>query len=140
MRELYVGGDGREHTRAFLQEGCFAGSLLDLLSDAPSVTWIEALEPTEAVVWPYRGLESLCERFPELQVVMRRYAERLYVRKAKREHDMMALSATERYEQWLRDEPLLDERLQRRHVASYLGMSPEFVSRLRRRARSPRAR
>src|SRR5262245_49387124 len=47
VRELYVGENGEEHTRVFVRERQITGSLLDLLSGAPSVTWIQALERTE---------------------------------------------------------------------------------------------
>jgi CRP-like cAMP-binding protein len=140
-RELYVGQDGTEHTRAFVSEGHMTGSLLDLLSGAPSVTWIEALEPTVARAWSWSELDRLCASYPELQLVLRRAAERLYARKARREHEMLALSATERYERWLAEHPTLDARVQRRHVASYLGVTPEHLSRLARTpSRSGRAR
>ena len=132
-RELYVGADGAEHTRSFVAEGRATGSLVDLLSGGPSVTWIQALEPTRALAWPWAEQERLAERFPDLQRLMRRVAEDLYVRKALREHEMLALTAAERYRRWLAEHPDLDARLQRRHVASYLGVSPEHLSRLRRR-------
>lgn len=132
VRELYVGTDGVEHTRAFVAEGQATGSLLDLLSGGPSVTWIEALEPTTALAWSWQDQEALCDRFPALHQLMRRVAEDLYVRKARREHEMLALTAGERYRRWLAAAPALDARVQRRHVASYLGISAEHLSRLRR--------
>jgi CRP-like cAMP-binding protein len=140
-RELYIDPDGTEHTRTFVSEGHMTGSLLDLLSGGPSVTWIEALEPTTARVWSWAELDRLTVPFPELQLLLRRGAERLYVRKARREYEMLALSAAERYERWLAEHPGLDARVQRRHVASYLGITPEHLSRLRRTpSRSARAR
>ena len=84
---------GQEHTRTFIAEGQVTGSLLDLLSGEPSVTWIQALEPTETLAWRYRDFDALCARVPELHVVARRSAEALYVRKTRREHEMLALPA-----------------------------------------------
>ncbi len=46
VREFYVTAAGDEHTRVFVAEGGVTGSLLDLRSGAPAVTWIQALEPT----------------------------------------------------------------------------------------------
>src|ERR1700723_4066723 len=46
VREYFVGEAGEEHTRTFVAESQFTGSLLDLVSEAPAVTWIQALEPT----------------------------------------------------------------------------------------------
>jgi CRP/FNR family transcriptional regulator, anaerobic regulatory protein len=132
VRELYVDEAGQEHTRSFLAEGHVTGSLLDLLSGAPSITWIQALEPTATLAWRYRDFNALAERFAELHVVARRQAEGLYVRKTRREHEMLALSASERYTRWLASHRGLDARVSRRHLASYLGVSPEHLSRLRR--------
>ncbi|MEQ1571052.1 MAG: Crp/Fnr family transcriptional regulator [Myxococcota bacterium] len=134
VRELYVSAEGEEHTRAFVAEGGATGSLLDLLSGAPAVTWIEALEPTETYAWPWAAQEALAERFPAVHQLMRRVAEALYVRKAQREHQMLALTAEQRYSRWCADHPALDRRVLRRHLASYLGISPEHLSRIARRA------
>jgi CRP-like cAMP-binding protein len=139
VREYYATAEGAEHTRRFVAEGQVTGSLLDLLSDAPAVTWIEALEDTETVSLPYRALDELCLRHADLHLAVRRSAERLYVVKARREFEILALSAGERYAAWLGERGELDARISRRHLASYLGVTPEHLSRLA-RGSSPRAR
>lgn len=137
VRELYVSEDGVEHTRVFVAEGQVTGSLLDLLSAEPSVTHIQALEPTSGLSLPYRELDQLSQTEPGIERLLRRTAETLYLRKARREHAMLALTATQRYQQWLREQPELDARVSRRHLASYLGVTPEHLSRLSRARRSP---
>jgi CRP-like cAMP-binding protein len=140
VRELYVSEDGTEHTRVFVPEGQVTGSLLDLLSGEPSVTHIQALEPTSGLYLRYRALEALSATEPGIERLLRRSAEALYLRKARREHAMLALSAAQRYQQWLGEHPELDARVSRRHLASYLGVTPEHLSRLARARRSgPRA-
>lgn len=135
VRELYVGEHGEEHTRAFIGAGGMTGSLLDLLSAEPAVTFIQALEPTATLALRYRDFDALCARFPELHQLARRLAEEAYVRKARREHEMLALPAARRHARWLEENADLDARLSRRHVASYLGITPEHLSRLRRAGR-----
>jgi CRP-like cAMP-binding protein len=139
-RELYLTDAGVEHTRGFAAEGQLTGSLRDLLSDAPSVSWIEAIEPTDAVAWRHADFDRLCDRHPALERAARRTAEALYVRKARREHDMLALSAAERYAQWRAEHAAVDGRITRRHLASYLGITPEHLSRLRAARARPAAR
>jgi CRP-like cAMP-binding protein len=136
VREYYLAADGAEHTRAFVAEAGLTGSLRDLLSAAPSVTFVQALEPTETVAWSYPRFDALCDVHPALERAARRNAERLYVRKVEREHDMLALSAGERYRRWLEAYPHLVGRVTQRHLASYLGVTPEHLSRLRRPART----
>ena len=139
VRELYVDGDGAEHTRAFVAEGQLTGSLLDLMSDAPAVTFIEALEPTRTIAYRYRDFDRLTARFAGLARAARRNAELLYVRKTRREHEMLALSAAERYRRWREAQPALDARVSRKQLASYLGITPEHLSRLGSAARPARA-
>jgi CRP-like cAMP-binding protein len=136
VRELYVGEGGEERTRVFAAEHEFTGSLLDLISGEPSITWIQALEDTDTLAFRYRDFERLCERHPDLQRCAWRNAQALYVRKARREWEMLALTAQERHARWRGDHARLDARIQRRHLASYLGITPEHLSRLRRRAAS----
>jgi CRP-like cAMP-binding protein len=134
VREFYLGEAGEEHTRAFIEAGQMTGSLLDLLSGLPAVTCVQALEATSTVAWRYRDFEAQAERFPELQRLARRHAERLYVKKTRREHEMLALPAAERYARFREENPALDARVSQWQVASYLGITPEHLSRLRRAA------
>jgi CRP-like cAMP-binding protein len=138
IRELYITDGGVEHNRAFAAEGHFTGSLRDLVSTGPSVSWIQALEPTRVVAWPWDRFDRLCDEHPTLERAARRVTEALYVRKAEREHAMLALSATERYRQWLTEHGAIDRRISRRQLASYLGITPEHLSRLRAQRIRPR--
>jgi CRP/FNR family transcriptional regulator, anaerobic regulatory protein len=132
VREFYTDDAGAEHTRRFVSEHEFTGSLLDLLSGRPAVTYVQALEPTQTLTFSYRQYDALCSRFDDLQLLARRVTEHLYICKAQREHAMLALSARQRLNQWHEDCAALDPRVSRRHLASYLGITPEHLSRLRR--------
>jgi len=132
IRELYIAEDGAEHIRRFVAEDGLTGSLLDLLSGKPAVTFVQALEPTEVLCWDYARFDELCAELPDLQLAARRFTERLYIWNARHEHDLLAMSARERLTQWLTAQPNLDARVSRRHLASYLGITPEHLSRLRR--------
>ena len=115
----------------FSAKGYFTGSLVDLISRSPAITWIQALEPTETLALPYSGFTQLCDEHASLQRAARRLVEELYVRKVSREYQLQALSARERYKLWIQDWKAIDSRVRRRDLASYLGMRPEYLSRLR---------
>jgi CRP-like cAMP-binding protein len=63
--------------------------------------------------------------------------ERLYLLKSEREYELLALDAEQRYRAFQARYPGLEARVTQRHVASYLGITPEHLSRLRARARRP---
>ena len=130
VREYYVTADGHEHTRAFVAEGAVTGSLLDLTSSAPSVTWIQALEPTQTLGFRFRDFNALATKHAELESLARRLAEALAVRKTMREYEMLALCAAERLARWRLEHPGLDARITRRLLASYLGITPVHLSRI----------
>jgi CRP-like cAMP-binding protein len=136
VREFYCDEQGDEHTRRFCAAGDMTGSLLDLLSGRPALTYIRALEPTRTLAFDYRQFDALCARHADLQLCARRATEQLYIRKAQREYAMLALSARERLQQWQKEYPALDARVSRKHLASYLGITPEHLSRLRARKHS----
>ena len=132
VREYYVSAAGEEHVRTFCAEGTFTGSLYDLLSGEGAITHIEALEPSRLWVADWADFQARCEREPAWYVAGRRIAEALYRRKVVREHQMLALTAKERLVALRRELPSLERRVKARHVASYLGITPEHLSRIRR--------
>ncbi len=136
VREFYVTAAGVEHTRVFVSAGGVTGSLLDLTSGAPSVTWIQALEPTRTLAIRYAEFNALAARHRELESLARALAQSLAIRKTKREHEMLALSAHERLAIWRAENPGLDGRITRRMLASYLGITPVHLSRITSRRRA----
>ncbi|MBI2769929.1 MAG: Crp/Fnr family transcriptional regulator [Burkholderiales bacterium] len=131
LREYYVDGEGRETTRRFTQSGELSGSLADLLSGQPAMVWIEALEPAEIWRMEWARLDALAERNSDWMRLARALAEQLYLRKMQREFELLTLDAAQRYRRFSQQHPGLDARLPRQLVASYLGITPVHLSRIR---------
>lgn len=130
-----------ERTKAFVTEGQFTGSLADLISGEPSRAFIVAEEPSRLLVAPYPSLRALGERSAAWAAVGRAGLEALLRTKAEREWELLALDAAERYACFRARYPGLEARALAKHVASYLGITPVHLSRLRRRRREkPRSR
>ncbi|MFO0681091.1 MAG: Crp/Fnr family transcriptional regulator [Sandaracinus sp.] len=136
LREHFVLEDGTERTKAFVLSGEASGSLADLLSGAPSRAFIVAEEPTRLLVAPYAALRALGARSPAWAAVGRASVEQLLLRKAEREWELLALDAEQRYARFRERHPGLEARTLARHVASYLGITPAHLSRLRARRRA----
>ncbi len=140
LREYYVLPDGRERTKSFVVEHQVAGSLPDLLSGEPSRAYIVAEAATRVLVVDYGALCALHERFPRWAELDAEMTRRLLLTKTEREYELLALDAETRYEAFRRRFPGVEERVAARHVASYVGITPVHLSRLRRTRRAQASR
>ncbi|HEY0254786.1 MAG TPA: Crp/Fnr family transcriptional regulator [Kofleriaceae bacterium] len=129
MREYYPLADGREVTRNFAGPGDGIGSLSDLISGDPAKSAIAAETDARTVVIPWTLLRSE----PALAPFLARTTEQLYLRKAQREYELLALDAEARYLAFRTRFATLEDQIQLKQVASYVGITPEHLSRLRRR-------
>ena len=139
LREYYISHDGKEATRRFCMAGEFSGSLADLLAGGPAAVSIEALSDCELVELEWSAADALANQHPSLMLLLRRFAEGLYVQKMRREFEMLTLPAAERYRRFAAAQPELDQRLPRHMVASYLGITPVHLSRIGAAGRSSRS-
>jgi CRP-like cAMP-binding protein len=133
MREYYPLADGREVNRNFAGPGDGVGSLSDLLSGEPSKSSVMAETDARVVVFPWRVLRDAAGRMPAWSRFVASITERLYVAKARREYELLALDAEARYVQFRKRFAALENDIALRQVASYVGITPEHLSRLRRR-------
>lgn len=131
VRLYYADREGRESNKAFAAEGSFTGSLAAGLLGVPAPYSVQALESTAALSAAWADLEALYDRHPALERLGRRIAERIAVKKELRERALLELTATERYQAFVRDEPALFARLPLYHVASYVGVTEVSLSRIR---------
>jgi CRP-like cAMP-binding protein len=129
----YESVDGREHNMAFSTENHLFGSLTDMLSGQPSSASIDALEDVEAITISWPEFQSLCARNEEWNTAARAAAGILVASKTKREKALLALDAEERYRVLVARRPEVALRVPLYHLASYLGMRPEHLSRVRRK-------
>jgi CRP-like cAMP-binding protein len=133
VREHYPLADGREVTRGFAGPGDGVGSLSDLIGGEPSRSSVVAETDARIAVVPWATLRELARTQRAWTHFLARVTERLYLRKAEREYELLALDAAERYERFRVRYAALEDRIPLRAVASYVGITPEHLSRLRRR-------
>lgn len=133
FRFYYDLEQGEEKNKSFCGNGEFVAAFSSLLLQEPSRFHIQALEDSELWVTSYTDFVSLYERHPCWERLQRRLAERLFVKKEQREMELLLCSAEQRYRIFIREYPDLHKRIPQYHIASYLGITPVALSRIRRR-------
>jgi cAMP-binding proteins - catabolite gene activator and regulatory subunit of cAMP-dependent protein kinases len=123
--------DGKDITAWFAVENDIATSLYSFVTQKPSFENIEILENSILYVISYDNLQQLYHQYPEFNLIGRRFVEKYYVELMARTISLQFQSAKERYQQLLVNQPQLLQRASLGHIASYLGISQETLSRIR---------
>lgn len=133
LRTYYVDSDGVERVLSFSPENSWAGDAQSFWDQAPSQFNIEALEDTELIQITKSDLESLSNRVSKFERFFRMIGKEFQVAQQKRIRQSLACSAQERFIDFRRDYPDLEVRIPQKHIAAYLGVTPEFLSGLRKK-------
>lgn len=136
VREYYLRTDGTERTRGFVRTGGFTAAYADFLLGRDADVSIQALQDTDTAGLPLRVLADLRRDDGIWEVVSRRLLEQMYLQKEKREFQFLTMSASERYTRLEEDFPGIERIVPQYHVASYLGITPVALSRIRGRLRT----
>lgn len=132
VRSYYL-VDGREiTTNFFVEDSCFS-NYQSFLSRTPSLMYTDVLEDTEVVDVDYDGLQYAYEYIPDSERVGRLVAEQLYLLLSGRNASLLMETPEQRYIKVLQEKPDLIKRVPQYMVASYLGITPEALSRIRSR-------
>lgn len=133
VREYFTDNSGNDFNKNFAFAGEFTGSYYDLLSGKPSIASIETLTVTELLIAPFYHVAKFYERSAEWQRVARVTAENLFLKKARREYEFISMTAEERYRQFIAENAAMLDKIPQYHLASYLGITPVALSRIRKR-------
>ncbi len=127
---------GNEYNKIIFDEGTFPGSMVALLTSTPSQFTIEALEPSSIIEINFKDFRKLLIEKHDLKLFQIYYLEKNWLlAKEPREVEIVQSNATQRYKNFLRKYPSLDERLPQYHIASHLGITPTQLSRIRKKNR-----
>jgi CRP-like cAMP-binding protein len=130
LRSYYL-INNRETTTFFQLRGSIAVALPSFLQMSPSNENIQALEHTDLLVIRRRDLYRLYQENWKWQQVGRILMEQYYIQLERHMISLQSQSATERYKQLLSRQPEVFQYVQLQFIASYLGISPETLSRIR---------
>ncbi|WP_310390956.1 Crp/Fnr family transcriptional regulator [Hymenobacter sp.] len=122
---------GEEHTGQFFFEGEWYADYDSFLDQQPSAQNIQALEPTRVWLLSHSDLYRLYEERPVFERFGRLMAEQAYRGSKARGVELLNQTPAARYERLLRERPQLVQRVSQRLLATYLGIKPESLSRIR---------
>jgi CRP-like cAMP-binding protein len=133
MRLYRVNEDGSEHIVWFALEGAFMTDLYSFLTNEPSIYNIDAIEDSELVMITRSASDELRKRSPKYQEYIFQATSEAYIQLEKRITSTITLNLEERYKELTTVYPDIIQRLPQHMIASYMGLNPETLSRVRRR-------
>ncbi len=123
--------DQKDVTDWLSAEGEFVGSIVSYLTQQPDHRIVELLEPSLLWAVPYWELEKLYRKYHEIERLGRLLVSHGIVLMQQRFDDLHFATASERYQKLLRTHPSFLQRVPLSVIASYLGITPETLSRIR---------
>lgn len=132
LKSYYVGEDF-EHILNFYKEGWIAGDPFSLYTGLPSMVSIKAMEDSNISYLTPERKEVLLKDFPELNEIYLQFILNNIRSSQERILSNIALNGEKRYLQFLDKYPDLIRRVPQYQIASYLGITPEFLSKIRRK-------
>ncbi|HYF69298.1 MAG TPA: Crp/Fnr family transcriptional regulator [Ohtaekwangia sp.] len=133
LKAFSVDKDGIEHVLNFACPGWWIADMYSLISHKPAILNIEAIVDSEVLMLSRDDQQQLFKQVPKFERFFRILVENSLVANHQRLINNMSLTAEERYLDFLHKYPSLLEFAPLHSIASYLGITPEFLSRIRAR-------
>jgi CRP-like cAMP-binding protein len=131
FRAFHLGSEGQEFTKVFFRSPSIIGAYSSLITGRDNQVYIECLQDGEIFEADYQQILSLYEDFPMIERLNRVMAENFFVRNEDREIGLVMMDAKDRYKQFQLDYVGIENQIPQYQVASYLGISPTQLSRIR---------
>jgi len=131
LKMYAVDKNGKEHNLQFIAENDWATDLSSFYSEKPSQLYIEAIEPTVVLQAKHDDILHLYTHYHKFDHNFRVIIEQKYIELQDRVLQNISSSAEERYDYFLKQYPEISTRLPNTQIASYLGITPEFLSTIR---------
>ncbi|MEL7119395.1 MAG: Crp/Fnr family transcriptional regulator [Bacteroidota bacterium] len=133
LRFYYITDEGNEITGFIFQENMFAGSHESFFSQIPSIQVLETLEESELLAFSYEKFNHLLEELPKMNVLVRKVLEVRMSFAQKIVASLIMNKPQDRYTSYQELHPGLENRIPQHILASYMGITPVSLSRIRKR-------
>lgn len=135
LRCFFMNEDSKESSIMFAFPGWWITDMRCFIQGLPSDTSIQALEATEIAEITKSDYDSLFVKIPSFDRLFRILMQNAYIREQTRVFEHMTCSAKERYKRFVSKYPRIEQLISQKHIASYLGITPEFLSYLKKAKR-----
>lgn len=137
VRVAIMDRSGDDITCYFAAEGQFVSNYESFLTGKPSKYALHCLEACELLAIDRQGIQELYTRTSQGERIGRMIAEHLFIDTVERLTSFYSETPEDRYQQFLREYPHLVQRIPQHYIAAYIGVRPQSLSRIKRRALSP---
>lgn len=131
IRNYYIDENGFEVILQFAIEDWWVSDISSFHEQKPSNLFIETLEDCELLVLTVESKEELLTRVPKFERVFRLMVQRNLASLQNRLMNTISMNAEEKYLAFIHRYPTISQRVPQHHIASFLGISPEFLSKVR---------
>ncbi|MCB0494025.1 MAG: Crp/Fnr family transcriptional regulator [Cyclobacteriaceae bacterium] len=133
LMTYYTDKEANDHVLQFATAGWWTGDLNSFTNGAPSIYSTKALTDSKVLLIPKIQMDELLKRFPKFEKYFRIIFQNSLITHQQRILRNLSMSAEERYQYFLQKYPTLEQFVPQKHIASYLGITPEFLSKIRRK-------
>ena len=131
LRSYFIAPDGAEHTIQFAIEDWFISDFNSYITQTPALLFVEAIEDAVIFQMEYHLVEKLCDKYSKFEKFFRMVAQKSFAFAQRRILSNLGKTAEQRYLEFLTMYPDIVRRVPQYALASYLGMSAEFLSKIR---------
>lgn len=131
VKTYFLSDDGAETILSFAVENWWVSDLYSFTEQKPSNMFIETLEDSELLLIDYKSKQQLFERVPKFETMFRLLVQRSLFALQRRFHSLVSQTAEQRYIAFTEKYPEIVQRVPQNQIARYLGVSPEFLSKVR---------
>ncbi|MBC7849739.1 MAG: Crp/Fnr family transcriptional regulator [Chitinophagaceae bacterium] len=135
LKTYYINENGNEHIVDFLIEEWWADDLYSFFTATASKSTIKAIEATEVLQISKINLELLYQNVPKFERFFRILFQNAYISQKEQINSMLSSTAEERYKLFIQKKPYANKRFSQKDIASYLGITPPFLSSLKKKLR-----
>ncbi len=133
LMTYYTDQEANDHVVQFSTAGWWTGDLQSFTSESPSIYSTKALTNSGVLLLPINQMNTLLDRYPKFEKFFRIIFQNSLITHQQRIIQNLSDPAEKRYQNFIEKYPTLEQFVPQKHIASYLGITPEFLSKIRRK-------